>query len=93
MVRTPSIRYENCVHQINRPDDHSFGPDARSLNMEIVCSGSATVQTTGHHRPDAAQIKKEFQRILGKPIAQLSVLTPYDYRPYNAYVLSSQMLI
>jgi hypothetical protein len=23
-----SIRYGNCVHQINRPDDHPLGPDA-----------------------------------------------------------------
>jgi len=30
--------YGNCVHQINRPDNHSLGPDARSLNMEIACS-------------------------------------------------------
>jgi hypothetical protein len=49
------------MHQINRPDDHSYGPDARSLNMEIACSESVTVRTIGQHRPDAAQIKKEFQ--------------------------------
>jgi hypothetical protein len=48
-----TIRYGNCVHQINRPDDHSLGPDARSLGMEITCSGSATVRTIGHHRLDA----------------------------------------
>jgi hypothetical protein len=48
-------------HQINRPDDHSLGSDARSLALEIVYSGSVTVRTTRHHRPDAAQIKKEFQ--------------------------------
>jgi hypothetical protein len=47
------IRYGNCVHQINRPDDHSPGSDARSLYMGITCSGSATVRTTSHHRPDA----------------------------------------
>jgi hypothetical protein len=75
---------ENCMHQINRPEDHSFGPDARSLNMEIACSGSATVRTTRHHRPEAAQIRKEFQGNFGKPIAQLSVRTPYDYRPNGA---------
>jgi hypothetical protein len=23
-----SYIYENCVHQINRPDDHSYGPNA-----------------------------------------------------------------
>jgi len=74
-----SIRYGNCVHQINRSVGHSFGPNARSLNMEIACSGSATIRTTGHHRPDAAQIRKEFQRNFGKPITQLSVWTPYDY--------------
>jgi hypothetical protein len=57
-----SIRYGNCVHQINRQDDHPIGPYVRSLDMKITCSGSATVQMIGHHRPDAAQIKKEFQR-------------------------------
>jgi hypothetical protein len=55
------IRYGNCVHQINRPDDHPLGPDARSLGMEITCSGSVIVWTTGRHR-HAAQIRKEFQR-------------------------------
>jgi hypothetical protein len=68
-----SIRYGNYVHQINRPNNHSFGPDARSLNKEITCSESATSRMTGHHCPDAVQIKIEFQRNFGKPIAQLSV--------------------
>jgi hypothetical protein len=49
------IRYGNCVHQINHPDDHRPGSDGRSLYMEITCSGSVTVRTTSHHRPDAAQ--------------------------------------
>jgi hypothetical protein len=40
-----SIRYGNCVHQINRPDDHSLGPDARASDMEIACIRS-TAQTT-----------------------------------------------
>jgi len=57
-----SIGYGNCVHQINRPEDHPLGPDARSLGMEITCSGSATVWKTGHHHPNTAQIKKEFQQ-------------------------------
>jgi hypothetical protein len=61
-------------------DDHSFGLDARSLNMEIASSEGATVRTTGHHRLDEAQIRKEFQRNFGKLIAQFSVRTPYDYR-------------
>jgi len=30
--------YGNCVHLINCPDDHSLGPDTRSLDMEIACS-------------------------------------------------------
>jgi hypothetical protein len=33
-----SYIYGNCVHQINRPNDHSLGPYARSLNMEIACN-------------------------------------------------------
>jgi len=53
-----SIRYGNCVHLINHPNDHPPSPDARSLYMEITCSGCATVRTTVHHRPDAA-LKQE----------------------------------
>jgi hypothetical protein len=53
-----SIIYGNCLHQISCPDDHPLGPDARSLYMEITCSGRATVRTTGHHRPDEA-LKQE----------------------------------
>jgi len=79
-----SIRYGNCVHQINRSDDHSLGPDAWSLGMEITCSGSTTIRTTRQQRPNAAQIRKEFLQNFGKPIAQLSVRTSYDYRPDGA---------
>jgi hypothetical protein len=79
-----SIRYENCVHQINRLDDHPLGPDAWSLGMEITCSGSATVRMTRHHRSDASQIRKEFQQNFRKPIAQLSVRMPFVYRPDGA---------
>jgi hypothetical protein len=57
-----SIRYGNCVRQISRPDDHPPGPNTRSLYMEITCSGRANVWTTGHHRPDAAHFRKDFQR-------------------------------
>jgi len=69
-----SIRYGNCVHKINRPDDHPLGPDARSLGMEITCSGSAIVRTIKHHRPDAAQIRKEFQRNFRK--ADCTIVRP-----------------
>jgi len=48
------IRFGNCVHQISRPDDLSPDLDARSLYMEITCSGRATVRTTGHHCPNVA---------------------------------------
>jgi hypothetical protein len=37
--------------------------------------------------------RKNFSKIFGKPIAQLSVRTAYDYHPNGAYVLSSQTLI
>jgi hypothetical protein len=40
-----SYIYGNCVHQINSPEDHSYGLNTRSLNMEIACSESATVRT------------------------------------------------
>jgi len=33
-----SYIYGNCVHQINRLDDHSYGPDVQSLDMKIACS-------------------------------------------------------
>jgi hypothetical protein len=36
--RPDNSLHGNCVHLINRPDDHSLGPDARSLDMEIACS-------------------------------------------------------
>jgi len=57
-----SIRYGNCLHQINRLGDRPLGPDARILGMDITCSGGATVRMTGHHRPEATLIRKEFQR-------------------------------
>jgi hypothetical protein len=57
-----SIKYGNCVHQISRPNDHPPGSDARSLYMKITCSGHGTVRTTGHHHPDSAHFRKEFQR-------------------------------
>jgi hypothetical protein len=66
-----SIRYGNCVHLINSSDDHS---DARRLGMEITCSGSAIIRTTGHHCLDAAQIRKEFQRNFRK--ADRTVVRP-----------------
>jgi hypothetical protein len=50
----PCIKYGNCVHQFNSPDDHPSSPDARSLYMEITYSGCATVWMIGQHRPDAA---------------------------------------
>jgi len=33
-----SYWYGKCIHLINRLDDHSLGPDAWSLDMEILCS-------------------------------------------------------
>jgi hypothetical protein len=52
------IKYENCVHHINLPDDHPPDPDAQSLCMEITCSERATVRTTGRHHLDAV-LKQE----------------------------------
>jgi hypothetical protein len=45
-----SYLYGNCVHLINRPDDHSFGSEARSLDMLIACSWSVTVRMIRQHR-------------------------------------------
>jgi hypothetical protein len=69
-----SIKYGNCVNQINRPDDHSLDPDGRSLGMKITCSESTTIRTTGHHCSDAAENKKEFQRNFWK--ADRTVVRP-----------------
>jgi hypothetical protein len=48
------IRYGNCVHQIDRPNTHPPGPDARSLYMEITCRGRTTVRMTVPHCPNVA---------------------------------------
>jgi hypothetical protein len=79
-----SYLYGNSVHLINRPDDHYLGLDARSLDMKIACSRSASVRMTRQHCSDTAQIKKEFQRNFGNPIAQLSIRMPYVHRPDGA---------
>jgi hypothetical protein len=50
------IKYGNCVHHINHPNDHQHGPNARSLYMEITCSEC----TTGHLRPDVALKQERF---------------------------------
>jgi len=54
------IKYRNCIHQINRPDDNPPSLDARSLNMEITCSERETVQMTGQRSPDAALKQERF---------------------------------
>jgi hypothetical protein len=36
--RRASYLYGNCVHLINRPNDHSLGLDERSLYMKIACN-------------------------------------------------------
>jgi hypothetical protein len=81
-----SIRYGNCMHQINRSEDHPPSPDTRSLYMEITYSGRETIQTTGQHRPNAA-LKQE--RFSVKFLEFRSHSCPSGRRP----VLSSQMLI
>jgi hypothetical protein len=55
LVRTHSSIRQVSHSKSKRSDASQHGPDARSLYMEITCSGSATVRTTGHHRPDATQ--------------------------------------
>jgi hypothetical protein len=62
MVWTRCIRYENDVHQINRPDDQPPGPDGQSLYMEITCSGRATVRMTDTTVRMRLKNWKEFQR-------------------------------
>jgi len=56
------IRYGNCVHQINRLDDHSPDPDTRSLYMEITCSGCAIVRT----KPSFYQARRSFEPLANK---------------------------
>jgi hypothetical protein len=80
--RRACIKYGNYVHQINHPDDHPPDPDVRSLFMEITCSERATVQMTGHHRPEAALKQERFSaKFFRISVAQLSVQTAYDHRP------------
>jgi hypothetical protein len=83
------VRMRSSIRQVGHsksrcPDANLHGPDARAIYMEIACSWSTTIRTTGQHCLDAAQIRKEFQQSFGKPIAQLSIRTPYVYRPYGA---------
>jgi hypothetical protein len=75
------IRYGNCVHQINRPDDHPPGPDTRSLYMEITCNGHATVRTIGTTVQTWLKNRKEFQR--NSQEIDRTVVRPdgHDYRP------------
>jgi len=80
-VRTRSSIRQVSDSKSRRPDASLHGPGARASDMEIACSEGATVRTTRHHRLDVAQIRKEFQQNFGKPIAQLSVWTSFDYRP------------
>jgi hypothetical protein len=55
-----SIR--QVVHsKFKRPNARLHGPNARATYMEIACSYAATVRMTGQHRPNTAQIRKEFQ--------------------------------
>jgi hypothetical protein len=81
-----TIRYGNCVHQIYRPDEHPPGPDAQILYMEITCSGRATVRTR-------LISGKNFSKILGQLIVQLSIRTAHYYRSDDTQFLSSQTLI
>jgi len=67
-------RYGNCVHQISRPD-------ARSLYMDITCSGRATVRTIVPHRPNAA-LKQE--RSLAKFLEFWSYSCPSE-RPMTTF--------
>jgi hypothetical protein len=54
------IKYGNCVHLIDRQDNHPPGPDARSLYMEITCTGCTTIRMTGQHNPDATLKQERF---------------------------------
>jgi hypothetical protein len=83
-VRTHSSIRQISHSNFRRPDAILHGPNARRLDMEIACSKDATVRKTGQHRPDAAQIRKEFLRILESRSQSC---------PDGAYVLSSQTLI
>jgi hypothetical protein len=79
------MKYGNCVHQINRPDDHPLGPDARSLYMKITCSERVTVRdyrATPSGR--SSQTGKIFNEIFRISVAQLSIQTAYDHNPDDA---------
>jgi hypothetical protein len=76
------------MHQFNRSDVNLQGPDVPSLIMVITCSRSATIQTLGQHRPDAA-LYGSFQCYFGKavtidrPDARSSRLDTLGYFGHN----------
>jgi hypothetical protein len=87
--RHACIRYENCVHQINRSYDHPPSPDTRSLYMEITCSGSATVRTTGHHRLDAVEKQERISATAhGRPMTTVRT-APSFYQAKRSFESSA----
>jgi len=77
MVRT-RVHHIWKLHASDQPSGRPFPwPGRAKPGMEITCSGSATVRKW-------LKTGKNFSEIFGKPIAQLSVRTAYDYRPDNA---------
>jgi hypothetical protein len=83
-VRTRSSIRQVAHLKFRPPNANLHGPDVRATYMEIAYSEGATIWTTMQHHSDTDQIKKEFKRNFGKSIAQLSVRTPYVYRPYGS---------
>jgi len=86
--------------KFNHPDDSIHGPNAHASYMEIACIRSTVRTTNVMARMHQAliwklcaakvwpsgcgSIQERIYAKFGKPIAQLSVQTPYVYRPDSA---------
>jgi len=83
LVRTRSSIKQVAHSKFRHPDDSLHDPDAWATYMEIACIWS-TVQTTIHLVRTWLKWVKNFSENFGKPIAQLSVQTPYVHLPDGA---------
>jgi hypothetical protein len=75
-----STRYGNCVHQSNRSDDHPLVQTREALVWKLLAVKVRSSGQQGTIVRTRLKPGKNFSEIFGKPIVQLSVRTPYDYR-------------
>jgi hypothetical protein len=78
------IRYGNCVHQINRPDDNPLVRTGEAFIRKLLAADMYLSERQGTTVWTRLKNRKEFREILEQLIVQLSVRTAHDYRPNNA---------